>query len=176
MHVVDMFEEIVGRVRVSYDKENGLEPYSDYGHILGILSKLTAKDSNEVLKFQKYPLICLILDQEENRGKDIRFELSFAPRILIVTDTKQEYTEQDRTENTFRPILWPIYDILVDEIKHYEHFSHKSRSLFDHKKYDRYTWGKSEIFGNLGVIFNDYLDGIEIISSSINVFKSPTRC
>jgi hypothetical protein len=176
MYIVDMFEEIVSRVRASYDEENNLEPYYDYGHIQGILSKLTAKDSNDVLKFQKYPLICLILDQKEIRGKDIRYDLAFAPRILIVTDTQQDYTEQDRTENSFKPVLWPIYDLLVQEIKDYEHFGFANRKLYDHDKYDRYYWGQSEIFGNQGVIFNDYLDGIEIISRDINVLKSPTKC
>jgi hypothetical protein len=175
MHAVDMFEDIVSRVRFLFDEDN-LKPYFDYGHILGILSKLTAKDNNDVLKFQKYPLVCLILDQKEIFGKNVQHKFSFAPRILIVTDTQQNYTEQDRTEKSFRPTLWPIYDLLVEEIKNYEYFDLPNRKLFDHDKYDRYYWGASQIFGNAGVIFNDNLDGIEIISRDINVFNPPTKC
>jgi hypothetical protein len=173
---VDMFEEIVANVRAKYDEANNLEPYFDYGHILDILSKLTAKDDNDVNKFRKYPLICLILDQKETHGTSVNYQYTFAPRLLIVTSTQKEYTSQDRTNNTFKPILYPIYDLLIEEVKKYKYFGFEPRSLWPHDKYDRYSWGASEIFGNVGVIFNDYLDGIEIISENINVYKQASNC
>ena len=176
-YIVDMFDEIVSRTRASYDLVNGLQPYYDYGHILDILVKLTIKDGNDIEKFQKYPLICLITDIEQNYGTDQGFLYEFAPRVLILQQTDQNYTSQERTENIFKNTLYPIYNQFMQDVASYEHFYFSPTNYVRHSKTDRYSWGASGIFGNLGVIFNDYLDGIEIIFNSIKVRRfSGTNC
>lgn len=176
-YIVDMFDEIVTRTRSSYDLENGLEPYYDYGHILDILAKLSNKDRHDIYKFQKYPLICLITDIEQNISTEQSILYEFSPRILILAQTNKNYTSQERTENIFKNILYPIYNQFIIDLANYEHFDFKPTNYIPHSKTDRYSWGASGVFGNIGVIFNDYLDGIELIFNSIKVKRySKSNC
>lgn len=177
-YIVDMFEEIVSRTRSNYDLINNLEPYFDYGHILDILSKLTIKDQgSDTEKFQKYPLICLItdIDQDFNTNQGVLYE--FSPRILILDQTDRNYTSQERTENIFKKTLYQIYNQFIIDLAGYEHFDFSPTNYIPHTKTDRYSWGASGVFGNLGVIFNDYLDGIELIFEQIKVRRySKSNC
>lgn len=175
--IVDMFEEIVATTRANYDLVNDLEPYYDYGHIQDILTKLTNKDRHDVYKFQKYPLICLITDIEQNYNTDQGILYEFQPRILILAKTDKNYTSQERTENIFKNTLYPIYNQFMIDLVDYGHFDFNTTNYIPHLKTDRYSWGSSGVFGNLGVIFNDYLDGIELIFDPIKVRRySKSNC
>lgn len=173
-YIVDIIGEIVAEVRAEYDPSNLLAPYYDYGHYLDIANKLTAKDENDVFKFQKYPLIMLALDQTETHGQDDRFIYSFSPKIFIFAETQEYYTSQDRMLNVFKPILYPIYHLLVQKIKESEYFFFDNQLLLPHTKIDRMIWGNSAFDGNTATIFNDYLDGIEIEIDNIRVNKQFT--
>lgn len=166
-YIVDMFEEIVDNVRANYDPVSLLEPYYDHGHPISIMNKLTVKDGEKVYKFQKYPLIALIQDIQETHSSDLGITYSFSPRIVILSTTDKNYTEQERYTNVFKPILYPIYEEFIEQVHGYYHFVFESYPAYE--KYDRVYWGTSNIFGNEATMFNDYLDGIELIFDPINV-------
>lgn len=146
-----------------------LEPYYDYGHVLSILSKLQAKSGRED-KFQRYPLIMLIQDIEEDHLNDLAVSYTLSPRVVILATTDKNYTEQERYTNVFKPILYPIWELLIDEIQNYQYF--KFTGYVEFKKIDRVHWGTSSIFGNEASIFNDYLDGIELLFEPINITRN----
>ena len=174
-YIVDMFDDIVSRVRALYDTDNNLQPYYDHGHPISIRNKLTAKDGNKVYKFRKYPLVALIQDIPEAHLQDLAFAYEFTPRVVILAPTDKNYTEQERYTNVFKTILYPIYELLINEVLDYELFYFDS--YVAHEKYDRVYWGTSNIFGNEATGFNDYLDGIELIFEPIKVKRyKETSC
>lgn len=177
-YIVDMFEDIVSQVRADYDPTNLLEPYYDYGHLISILNKLNAKDGNRVLKLQKYPLIALIQDIQEDHTNDLNIGYSFSPGIVILATTDKNYTEQQRYQNVLKTILYPIYELLIEKIKYYQFFDFETESngIPTYKKWDRVNWGTSTFFGNVATFFNDYLDGIEIQFDPINVYRTGSGC
>ena len=154
-----------------------LEPYYDYGHIISILSKLQAKSGKEN-KFQKYPLIMLIQDIEESHGIDQNVGYSFPVTIVILCLTNKNYTEQQRYQNVFKSLLYPLYESLIHEVKYYQFFDFETgnNGIPSFKKWDRVAWGASTFFGNTATILNDYLDGIEIQFDPINVYRTGSGC
>lgn len=151
-----------------------LEPYYDYGHILDVVAKLTAKDGNDIYKFQKYPLVVLLTDIEEAHGDSADIEYTCSPSLLILDKTEASYTSQDRMQLIFKPILYPIYDSLIDSVKYSEYLNVLDQ--VPHKKTDRMAWGSSSVSGNTATIFTDYLDGIEIEFDNIGVFSAINTC
>lgn len=169
---------ITGETGIDFTLANwkALEPYYDYGHITDILQKLTIKDGNNDYKFQKYPLIALLLDISESHGEDTNYKYSFSPLILILAKTDKNYTSQERYTNIFKNTLYPIYERLMQEIKLYRKFDFRYKVLIPHTKTDRVYWGSIGAFGNVGIQFNDYLDGIELKIDNINVEDIPATC
>lgn len=170
--------EIEANTGIDFTGESwkALEPYYDYGHVLDILAKLTAKDENEVYKFQKYPLVALILDTEENHDREHYISYSFSPQVLILEQTDENYTSQDRMTNTYKPVLYPIYEDLIEAVKEYTLFYFQPQNLVPHTKHDRMTWGSASVAGNTSTVLNDYLDGIELNFDNIQVFKNYNDC
>lgn len=152
------------------------EPYYDFDHILGTQQKLTTKDLDRVLKFQKFPLILLLLDVEEDKDKNKNFGYEFGCRVLMLAKTLKDYTSQQRYTNVFKPVLYPIYNDLITEMKIYKHFYNESRNLLPHKKTDRVFWGSESNVGNTATVLNDYLDAIELNFESIKVSRKTNKC
>lgn len=155
-----------------------LEPYYDYGHPISILSKLTTKDGGKYKKWQKYPLIMLLQDIQESHSNDLNFGYSFPASIVLLATTDKNYTEQERYENVFKSVLYPLYESLVHEVKYYQFFDFETESngIPTYNKWDRVNWGTNTLFGNTATILNDYLDGIEMQFDPINVYRTGTGC
>jgi hypothetical protein len=169
-YIVDLFEDVVSNVRALYDPTNGLEPYYDHGHPVSILNKLSIKDGSKVLKFRKYPLIILVQDIQENYVNNLGVYYTVSPRIVIMDKSDKNYTEQERYENVFKPVLYPIWELLIEEIQDYKYF--KFDGYVEYQKFDRVYWGTSTIFGNEGTILNDFVDGIELLFEPINITRN----
>lgn len=149
-----------------------LMPFYDFGHRQEIANKLTGKDSEDApFKYQKYPLIALRLDtEEENSNGMINFNLN----IAIVTSTKPEYSSNDRYTKIFKPVLYPLYEQFMEKLMDSGLFSWAgSQVMPEHTKVDRLYWGKAGDEGNEANIFNDHLDAIEILNLKLS---QPIKC
>jgi len=173
---VDVFGDIVSAVRAEYDPktlpEVPLEPYYIYGHPREIASRLSLKDQDAVDKFRKFPLIALITDLKQSHGQNQAIDYELDPfTVVIVTSTKPTYNSEERTELSFKPILYPIYNLLIQKIIDSKVIA-TPENLVDHDHEDRYAWGAQSVYGNTGLIFNEYLDAIEITFNNIQVYRS----
>ena len=150
-------------------------PYYDYGHPREIFNTLSEKTKNDTFKYQKYPLIFLWLDIEEDVNDYRTIEEDIM--IVIITSTEQNYKALNRTDNIFIPILHPLYDDLIKYIKRsmYVTSNEESDNKYHHKKKDRYYWGTEDDFGNMGNIGNDYLDAVVISGLNLELIKCKTR-
>jgi len=154
-----------------------LAPYSMYGHPREIAGRLSLLDKKEIEKFGKFPLIVLITDLEEDHDTEhqgIGYIVN-NPKFVIVTNTNPTYTSPERKENTFKPILLPLYYDFISKIKQ-SNVIQIDGDMFPHKKYDRYAWGSASVYGNEGLVFNEFLDAVEIDVSAIKLFTPDNIC
>jgi len=173
-YFVDVFSDVVAEVRAEYDPINNLQPYYMFGHPKEIAHRLTLKEKGS-LKFNKYPLIALLTDFEETHMQTQDISYSVSPTILILNPTNKNYNSEERYINTFKTILYPIYELLIDKIAESKIISTKSR-LISHTKIDRLYWGVNGINGNEGLIFNDILDGIELNIDTLDIYIKASSC
>jgi len=168
---VDIFDEIVTDVRNDADNpcDDTDEPFYMHGHPLEIINTLAEKDQHKTHKFNKYPLIALMQDFTEEIGESQTIQGSVMLNIIIATQTKVEWKSAERYTNTFRTVLYPLYDLLIKHIIACGWFKEVGFGLVPHDKIDRLFWGRSGLYGNEGNIFNDHLDAIEIQNLSLSL-------
>lgn len=143
----------------------GIPHYLD-GHPTEINLRLIEKGKDSVYKFKRYPLIALRLDvQEEVYSGLIHYRLNLG--IFAFTD--KNYTSAQRREKVFKPILYPLYDEFLRQLKLSGLFLWSGElKIPKHKKFDRYFYGTGTDNGNTKNIFADPLDAIEILDLEIN--------
>ena len=138
-----------------------------YGHPLEIVNLFKQATHSESVKYEQFPAICLMQDFPEKftDANDREVELN----VVILTDTKREYEASQRYTYTFKPVLYPLYDLFLTALTE---SSYISGQYFDHTRYDRLYWGKSGLYGNTGNIFNDFIDAIELENLKVKILKS----
>ncbi len=168
---IDVFSDIVTDVRNDTDKPAALdtdEPFYMHGHPLEIINILAQKDNHATHKFNKYPLIALFQDFTETMGENQSVQSTADLNIVIATNTSPDYSADERYDNTFRTVLYPLYDLLLEHIDGSGWFSN-GVGLVPHDKIDRLFWGRQGLYGNEANIFNDWLDAIEIQNLSLSL-------
>ena len=146
----------------------GTSPYFEHGHFLEIANKLMEKDSaTELYKYTKYPLIALIQDFPETRedGQITEARLN----ILIINCTEQSYDAAQRYTSNFKPILYELYDSLLQAFTHSRRFG----GTFRHTKYDRLAWGTQLPYYNERAILDDFVDAVELQDLTVQLINSP---
>ncbi len=164
MRFVDIIGDVVANVRLTFDPINLEKPYFLYGHPIEVFNILAEKSQSEKFKYSKYPLIALYLDYTETHR--YTFNAISGITIAILTETKPEFSSKNRYDQTITPVLQPIYDLFMEELK-------KSRYVysgdFKHTKINRLYYGKQDVYGNSGNIGNDALDAILITNLNLTI-------
>lgn len=168
-YFIDVFGDIVNQVRKIYDPTGLEKPYYLYGHPIDITKQLKLLD-NSSERFRKYPLVCLLLDNPQKRGDSLNIEYTVSPTVLVLEETLPERLSEERTESTFKPTLYPIALQLLTQIENSKHLVYQPAGI-KCVWTDKYFWGMEGIKmrGYEGMIFNDYLDGIQLDFSDIKV-------
>lgn len=167
--IVDIFTDIVQKVQTRYGSHiefmygpweeieaNLIEIASSYG-----LSGGTTTGA--------YPLIALVQDFPENReGTGGYYADVTIPIVLIATLTENTYKAPTRYEMTFKPVLYPIYQLLLEEIARNGAIIAGDPDKIEHVKWDRLFYGQK----TLGTKLNDYVDAIELNNLKLTVAQS----
>jgi hypothetical protein len=159
-YVVDNIGTVVASMREVSDGP----PYYMYGHKLEISNRLLEKDLNKEEKYKKYPLIALRLDTSEYINNGI---VDYNLNIAILEYTKSNYNAEERYQNVFKPILYPLYTEFINKLK-LKFYWPGNQKYPPHTKVDRPYWGTEAEQQNIKNIFNDPLDAIEIINLKIS--------
>lgn len=149
------------------------KPYFIYGTINEMIGILTGKDKSNTYKFQKYPLIVLLLDIGEERGKETGIYCETDCRIWIANTTRKEWSSEKRTSDNFVPVLYPIYKNLIEYLEKGQYLYIDRMTGIPHKKTDRYYWGEDE---HTTHVFNDYIDGIDLENVNLKFKKQFNSC
>lgn len=143
-------------------------PYYLYGDALEIISVLAEKKNEQKGKYEKYPLIILVLDIKRRHGESSSYPYSTEMNVVICDYTEREYHAVDRKDNVFDPILEPLYELFIEKLLAHNLILSKQKEIA-HDRFDRYRWGTKEAFGSGKSILNDYLDAIEITGLTVKV-------
>ncbi len=114
---------------------------------------MAQKDKSNKFRFDKYPLIALFEDIDENNAGNY-LNSSGGLNIIIARATRPEYKADVRREKNFKPFLYPLFENFMQE-------------------YKRLYWGRSGLYRNSANIGNDFIDAIEIQNLS---FRTSEAC
>jgi len=163
----DVFDNIVDNVRRDYSGTvllpTGTTPYFQFGTYLELIAAMTIADKNQS---GKYPLVWLVWDSEENKQNWVHSQLyKIDIRVFIVCKRGQDLTPEYVKENFMKPVLYPIWNLLRDEIFYHENI--ESTIINQHVLREHTFWGQeyqSKIF--------DTLSALEIKYNQLNVMKT----
>lgn len=173
-YFIDIFDDIMTNVQAIYDPttaiEDGRKPYAIYGGPIEICQILTEKDNNAVWKFKKYPLVILYKAQPESRYPDLATEYLFSPLISIVTPSSGKETTRTpkRFTDNIKPILQPICELLLQEIADNPAIWQSTPEQINHTYR---VWDGNPGDQRTGLLFNDYLDGIDIQFTDLRITR-----
>ena len=171
IYIVDMFAELVGKIESAllpqlqaYDA-NIKGVFYEFGHPIEILETLKQKDESQSFRFKKYPLIALFQDFDERMGQQLGIYAKTSFRLAICHHTSPELKSKERYEQVFKPVLYPIYLKLMEQIKLSANFLYEGDEI-RHTKTDHVFYGRS--LENPG---NDFLDAIEITDLELSIYQ-----
>ena len=164
--VVDILQEIVKKVEARYNSHIQFM----YGPVEEIEANLIAITNSFGLPGGSaesgYPLIAVFQDFPENReGNGGYYADVTLPIVLIATLTDKNYKAPQRYENSFKPVLYPIYELFMEELSSNGAIVGTDHA---HTKYDRLYYGKR----TLGTAVSSYVDAIELQNLKLTVAQS----
>jgi len=110
----DVFADLIERTKAQIPD---LNIKFEYGTYLELTMMRQKKDNNQI---EKYPLIWLVWDKDNNQQSWIEpCMYKISPRFFICSLTNQDYTTSQRCDNVFKPVLYPIFDALMEEMNYY---------------------------------------------------------
>lgn len=131
------------------------------GHPLEIVKALQLLANNVTTKTERYPLVALYRDFTEQKNRQIGIYSESDLHIIVATRTNPTYTTEQRATKSFKPILHPIVDALLNKISISPKFI-LDRAYPQTEETDRYFWGQAGLFGIEKNMFQDWIDCVEI--------------
>jgi hypothetical protein len=139
-----------------------------HGHLLEVKNTFKEYTTIAAVKREQFPAVVLVQDFPEEIN-NLTGEREATCTIFLVTDSQQKYTAADRYTNTFKPILYPLYDLFFDELRYNDNVADADMK---HTKIDRVFWGRESGEGSLSNIFHDFIDAIEISNLKVKILKT----
>ncbi len=157
-NIVDQFSQVVAAVSSAY----GQTVHFRHGHMLEVANIVQQMVKDPDID-KRYPIIALQHDFEQDPVSFKGTELK-GLKLYIITLSRPEYIAEQRKELIFKPILYPIRDLFIQEIARSGYFEQQSNEevLEVITLTDRYYWGSSKVMGNDANTFLDWVDSIEI--------------
>lgn len=137
-----------------------------YGHPLSINHQLVERGKKLKGKYRKYPLIALRMDYDEEVDNGL---VKAVLNMAIIHSTSMEYTEQERDAKVFTPILFPLYERFMSELKKHGFNWPGWQGMPKHTKTDRPYYGVTSGQSNVKNLFSDPLDAIEITNLELSL-------
>lgn len=137
-----------------------------YGHINDIRERITTDMKNGI---NFCPFVCLIEDYRIIK-KDEGLTGVADLKLLILYYSKPDITRQQREDNVFRPILYPIYNELLRQFKLSGKFQIYDVTKIQHEHINRPHWGDPGLYGNKEYPLTGVFDGIEISNLQLTTF------
>lgn len=158
--LTDEMETIVAAVKTAL----GISVLNyQYGYIEELNETLKQYEADPVKFEQKFPLVWLAEPFDTERGdKEVYGESN--PDIFIINTTTKTWKAKERMDNNYKPILYPIYRSLLDQLVLSVVFNHVSVDSIPHKVTKGYYWGEAQ-----KSVLNDTVDCLKIKFPKIRI-------
>lgn len=140
-----------------------------HGNYNEIRRRLVEKGEAGELKFRRYPLIALFQDIPIDKGL-VGNKGKVVMQMIILYHTTPDRYNEDRLENVFKPVLIPIYQEFLKQLRDCGYFQILDVDSIKHRMIKRFHWGDPGVKGNTGYLFNDCLDGIELNNLELTLY------
>lgn len=159
--LVDVFGEIVTAVK----QELGFAELNyQYGYVQELNQTLQQWNQTPEFASKRFPLVWLAQPFTVRRGDTPGFYgKTQGLSLFIVHHSTATMTAPERMEQTFKPILYPIYRSLLQKISDHLAFSAPWLNEIPHRLTDRYYWGEQQ-----QTVLNDIVDCL--IVSDLELF------
>jgi hypothetical protein len=147
-----------------------------YGHFRELIVTLAQWDTDPSLRMGKYPMIYVVQDFVEHRGKLAGVYADLSLQVIVCHQTEADYKITDRYAKVFKPVLYPIYYSFLKNLALSNMTFPSSPDLISHDKYDRSFWGTSKVVGSGGTdrsVLNDFVDAIDIQNLQLKIDYQP---
>lgn len=140
----------------------------------GILRQVARKVYSE--KMVNVPLVWLVMNFDDEMGKSMDLFSCTYCNLIIAMPTKPEYTQQERDDIIFKPILLPVYQKVIDEIFKEPWFSFVTKESIKYRRRLRPFWGIGDVNGqDKENLFKNFVDVIMIQNLELNIRDTPKR-
>ena len=146
----------------AYDEKSTDPPFLFTGRRQEIVNETTKLRKVAETGVNVFPMVALNSEiQYERRGNIVDYTLN----ILLAIQTKADLSTEEREEVNFIPFLYPLYDSFIRNFGKVGLFFWQSEDLRTppHTPINRYYYGKGDAAGTVGNIFNEPVDGIELV-------------
>lgn len=122
----------------------------------------------------KFPLIALMCPFNEQRNSP-EYHSKAKVRILIAFATKQQYSNEQRLELSFRNILRPIYNRFMQALREDGRFDFGYNDTIAHEYSENYSYGRYGAHTGTGEEVSEPIDAINISNLELIVKKINCR-
>lgn len=140
------------------------------GHKRELIETLIEMDRSQTHGQRKYPCVYLVQDFQETRNPRAGIYADTRLSIIIMHYTEQTRKVDDRMVKVFKPVLYPIYEAVLEALAKHPMIQQSNRESIVHTKTDRLYWGRQAVGGNDRVALTDYLDAIEITGLQLSFY------
>ena len=121
---------------------------------------------------ERYPMLIFVTsDKVEKADADPALHTTYPLHIVLVNLTKSSYTTQERLENNFEPVLFPLYDSLIEALRPY---SKNPAHELPHDKIDHFYYSASTAKDANKLA--EYLDAIELTGLNLVLNFNENKC
>lgn len=148
----------------------------EVGHRIEVASRLSRIVKDKRGK-ERWDLIWLITDIEEETPLDNNNNYAEVPVIIIIaTSTTKELSTQERLDQKFKPILSPIYGLMINKLNSSKNLIRNPGERINPTKVNRYYYGVETEQGNEMLILNTEADAIEFATTIKIKKKFVNKC
>lgn len=122
----------------------------------------------------KFPLIALFCPFAEQRNSP-DYHSKAKVRILIACSSRQQWSNEERLETSFRNILRPIYNKFIEALKKDGRFDFGHKDIVSHEYSENYSYGRYGAHTSTGDAVSEPIDAINISNLELTVKKINCR-
>lgn len=116
----------------------------------------------------KFPLIALFCPFNEQRNSP-DYHSKAKVRILIACSSRQQWSNEERLELSFKNILRPIYNRFIEELKTDSRLDFGYEDLARHEYSENYSYGRYGAHTGTGDAVSEPIDAINITNLELTV-------
>lgn len=142
--------------------------YYFFGHLREITTRFQELTNSTTDKDKMFPCVVLFTDIPVRQNQPPGTYGTASLNLIIANFTQQNYTAQQRLDNNFKPVLYPIKKEFFRQMERHLQFTYPNE--ISYTEIDRYYYGATVDSKNQ---FNDFIDCIEIQNLQV-IIKNKT--